>query len=144
MAMSNLSGLISMAMIFEDPAILAPWMTARPYESKEKQYKKDQKKRIERKKSSYRKEIGQNDRDQYTYDCSKTKDGNGRVRLNLAGIPDGTKAGRNSASKKTGFSEVSLFIDLGAGNLSDDGVLAHSTAPVVVMKKLSTKKNGTT
>mmetsp|Transcript_3536 Transcript_3536/g.8437 ORF Transcript_3536/g.8437 Transcript_3536/m.8437 type:complete len:365 (+) Transcript_3536:219-1313(+) len=60
--------------------------------------------------------------------CPKTKHGNGRVRLNLASIPDGSKTRRNSASEEAGLSEVSFLVDFGARNLSDDGVLAHGTA----------------
>ena len=59
--------------------------------------------------------------------CTKTEHSNGRVRFNLAGIPNGTKTRRDSASKEACLAEVGLFVDFGARNFGNDGVLTHST-----------------
>jgi len=67
-----------------------------------------------------------------TYNCSKTKNSNGRVCFNLASIPDSPKARRNTASKKACLLKISIGIDFGTRNFSNDGVLAHGAATIVV------------
>mmetsp|Transcript_20636 Transcript_20636/g.57320 ORF Transcript_20636/g.57320 Transcript_20636/m.57320 type:complete len:435 (+) Transcript_20636:109-1413(+) len=59
---------------------------------------------------------------------SQTKDGNGRVGFDLAGVPDGTETRRDPASEQTGLVEIRFLVDLGARNLGNHRVLRHGGA----------------
>lgn len=63
-----------------------------------------------------------------TYHRTQAKNGHGRIGLYLTGIPNGAQTGRNATAEQTDLLEGGLWIDLGARDLSDDGVFGHGAA----------------
>mmetsp|Transcript_24028 Transcript_24028/g.61353 ORF Transcript_24028/g.61353 Transcript_24028/m.61353 type:complete len:362 (+) Transcript_24028:330-1415(+) len=61
-------------------------------------------------------------------DGSEAKDGHRREGLHLGGVPNRAKTGRDAAAKKTRLLRVHHGVDLGDGDLGEDGVLGEGRA----------------
>lgn len=68
---------------------------------------------------------------------SESENNDSSVRLNLAGVPDSSPTSGESASEHADLIKISLLVDLGCGDLSNDGVLTEGGASHEVVDNLT-------